>query len=401
MDDTTIDFAIRPGVRFQNGDPLTADDVVYTVWCATHEPVAVPSNYAYLAGAEAIDPMTVRIRLSRVFPAALEYLAMTLPIYPKAYRERVGAEAYAKSPIGAGPYRITWIDPAGGEAGGGVRLDRYDGYYDGSPKGRPAIAHVAIRQVADADAELDDLLAGRADWIWDFKPERFDEVLRVPTLQALRAETMRVAYMSLGRRRPHRPRRTADETPRAPGDLSRDRPRRHRAQRDAGRLPHLGRALLPDAVRLQPGDRGQVRLRPPRRRGGCWPRPATTRASGSSSSRYALPAMADAVREDLKGRRRGRDGRPARHRRRGAPLGRGGGRRCRWAAGAAIPSTTCRRSCRSSSPAAATTTPATRRSRDWCWRAGSRPTRTSAARTIPTRSAASPSRRTGCRCSPT
>jgi peptide/nickel transport system substrate-binding protein len=202
VDDTTIDFAVRPGVKFQNGDPVTADDVVYTVYCATHEPVAVPSNYAYLAGAEALDPMTVRIKLSGVFPAALEYLGMTLPIYPKAYRERVGAEAYAKAPIGAGPYRITWIDPAEGEkaeggTGGGVRLDRFDGYYDGSPKGRPAIAHVAIRQAPDADAELADLLAGRADWIWDFPPDRFDDILRDPSLQAVRAETMRVAYMSL------------------------------------------------------------------------------------------------------------------------------------------------------------------------------------------------------------
>ncbi len=197
VDDTTIDFAIRPGVKFQNGDPVTAEDVVYTVYCATHEPVAVPSNYAYLAGAEALDPMTVRIKLSGVFPAALEYLGMTLPIYPKAYRERVGAEGYAKAPIGAGPYRITWIDPADGDAAGGVRLDRFEGYYDGSPKGRPAIAHVAIRQAPDADAELADLLAGRADWIWDFPPDRFDDVLRDPSLQAVRAETMRVAYMSL------------------------------------------------------------------------------------------------------------------------------------------------------------------------------------------------------------
>lgn len=196
VDDVTIDFAIRPGVAFQNGDPLTADDVVYTVWCATHDKVAVPSNYAYLAGAEKLDDMTVRIKLSRVFPAALEYLAMTLPIYPKEYRERVGQEAYAKAPVGTGPYRITAIEPADG-APAGLRLDRFDGYYDGSPKGRPAIAHIAIRQVDGADAELADLLDGKADWIWDFKPERFDAVSRVPGLQAVRAETMRVAYMSL------------------------------------------------------------------------------------------------------------------------------------------------------------------------------------------------------------
>jgi peptide/nickel transport system substrate-binding protein len=197
VDDLTIDFAIRPDVTFHNGDKLTADDVVYTVWCATHDKVAVPSNYAYLAGAEKLDDMTVRIKLSRVFPAALEYLGMTLPIYPKSYRERVGSEAYARAPVGTGPYRIAWIDPPDGAAPGGVRLERFDSYYEGSPKGRPSIARITIRQVEGAEAELADLLDGKADWIWDFAPERFDAVSRAPGVQAVRAETMRIAYMSL------------------------------------------------------------------------------------------------------------------------------------------------------------------------------------------------------------
>ena len=73
--------------------------------------IAVPSNYQFLAGAEFVDDMHVRVRLKRVFPAAIEYIAMVLPIWPKAYRERVGAEEYARAPIGAGPYQITKIDP--------------------------------------------------------------------------------------------------------------------------------------------------------------------------------------------------------------------------------------------------------------------------------------------------
>ena len=72
--------------------------------------VAVPSNFAYLAGAEKIDENHVRVKLKRIFPAALEYMSMTLPIWPKAYRERVGAEAYSRAPVGTGPYKITKVD---------------------------------------------------------------------------------------------------------------------------------------------------------------------------------------------------------------------------------------------------------------------------------------------------
>ena len=46
--------------------------------------VAALASRSYgCAGAEAMDATHVRIRLKRVFPAALEYLALALPILPK------------------------------------------------------------------------------------------------------------------------------------------------------------------------------------------------------------------------------------------------------------------------------------------------------------------------------
>src|ERR1700733_6945774 len=90
-DDTTYEFTLRQGVTFQDGSPFTADDVVYTInTVLADKQVAVPSNYSYLASAEKIDDLHVRVKLKRIFPAALEYMSMTLPIWPKAYRERVG-----------------------------------------------------------------------------------------------------------------------------------------------------------------------------------------------------------------------------------------------------------------------------------------------------------------------
>ena len=193
VDDTTIDFTLRKGVTFQNGQPLSADDVVYTIQgVLADKTLSVPSNYVFLAGAEKLDDYHVRVKLKRVFPAAMEYIAMVLPIWPKEYREKVGVEGYSKAPIGAGPYKITKVDGATE-----IDMERYDGYYAGSPKGKPAIRFIKIHEVPDAATEMAELLGGRADWIWDFSPDQFDSVARMPNLNAVRAETMRVAYLSI------------------------------------------------------------------------------------------------------------------------------------------------------------------------------------------------------------
>src|SRR5204863_1534445 len=96
-DPTTIEFTLRPGVKFHDGTPLTADDVVYTLTVAADpaSKVSTPSNYNWIDRAEKTGELSVRVKLKRPTPAALEYFALVIPIYPKAYREKVGPEAYA------------------------------------------------------------------------------------------------------------------------------------------------------------------------------------------------------------------------------------------------------------------------------------------------------------------
>lgn len=193
VDDTTLEFELRRGVTFHDGSPFTADDVVYTVATILADPdISVPSNFTWLEGAEKVDSHRVRLKLKRVFPAAIEYVAMVLPIWPQAAREAMGAKAFAEAPVGAGPYRL-----AGRETYRRLLLERFEGYYADSPKGRPAIARLQIDQVPDAASELEALLAGRADWIWNFLAEANDTVARTPGLAALRAESMRIGYLSL------------------------------------------------------------------------------------------------------------------------------------------------------------------------------------------------------------
>ena len=190
-DDTTLEFELRQGVTFHDGSPFTADDVVYTVNSVLNDKqVSVPSNYAFIDHAEKVDDFHVRIKLKRVFPAALEYFAMVLPIYPEAYRERVGDD-FSKHPVGTGPYKTTKVD---GTAE--IDLERNDAYFDG-PKGKPAIRSIVIKEVADATDELTAILGGQADWIWEFSPDQIEQLGHAPNLQVQTGESMRVVYMNM------------------------------------------------------------------------------------------------------------------------------------------------------------------------------------------------------------
>jgi len=180
-------------VKFHNGDPFSADDVVYTLntVSAPDSKVSVPSNVNWIERAEKLGDHKVRVHLKRPQPAAFEYFAFVVPIWPKAYRERVGAEGYAKAPVGAGPYRFTKVEA------GTLELERFADYYADSPRGRPSIGKMQIRFVPDAATEMTELLAGRTDFIWNFNPDQFDNVGRMPNLQALRQESMRVGYLGM------------------------------------------------------------------------------------------------------------------------------------------------------------------------------------------------------------
>ena len=92
VDPQTLDLTIRKGVNFHNGDPLTADDVVFTLnyVVSPEAKVVTKQNVNWIKSAEKIGDDQVRIHLVGPFPAAIEYLAGPVPIYPEKYFKQVG-----------------------------------------------------------------------------------------------------------------------------------------------------------------------------------------------------------------------------------------------------------------------------------------------------------------------
>lgn len=136
-DDRTIIFHLNPNAKFQNGQPVTAQDVKWTYDSLMAEDFTTSkkSGYSAVQTIEAPDPKTVIFRLKE--PNGGIFDNLTLGILP----QNANAEAMKMRPIGAGPYQV--VDFKTDES---VTLKAFDGFHGGAPK----IKDVVVRIIPDA-----------------------------------------------------------------------------------------------------------------------------------------------------------------------------------------------------------------------------------------------------------
>ncbi len=195
VDPVTLEFELRQGVKFGNGDPFTAADVVYTIGMITDPKsgVSVPSNFNWIAGAEAIDDHACAHQAQEAVPRPRSNTSPSScrssprPIARRWARRatprRRSASGHTASRRSTASTRSTWC---------GTRTT--------TPTARraaPPIGRLVIKEVADASTELTSLLSGQADWIWQYSPDQFDKLNSVPTIKAMRGASMRIILLDI------------------------------------------------------------------------------------------------------------------------------------------------------------------------------------------------------------
>ncbi len=110
-DGLTLTFTLRPNVRWQDGAPLTAEDVRFTYEKLIDPTVHTPfsSSYELVESVEVLDARTIRVRYQEPFAPALE--SWMMGVIPKHLLEHedVNTTPLLRRPIGTGPYRfIRW-----------------------------------------------------------------------------------------------------------------------------------------------------------------------------------------------------------------------------------------------------------------------------------------------------
>ncbi|MBX3521843.1 MAG: ABC transporter substrate-binding protein [Xanthobacteraceae bacterium] len=198
VDDTTIDVTIRPGVRFHDGSPLTADDVVYTFsWVLDPDTKTNRGRVigAWLDRVERTGPMQVRFHLKHPYPLAIRDMAFSVQLRKKgAYHPDGKADPNAQAQMlnGIGPYKVVDFQP-----GKRVTLERFDGYYADSPKGRPAIRHIVFRTIPDLSTQQAELISGNVDWMYNVPADIASNLGATGYATHLTGPTLRVNFIPL------------------------------------------------------------------------------------------------------------------------------------------------------------------------------------------------------------
>jgi len=112
-DGLTYEFKLRRGLKFHNGEPVTADDVKFSF--ERYKGAGAKELNLHVRQVEMIDPLTVRFVLKEPWPDFMTFYGTTATaagiVVPKKYLTRVGDDGFRKQPIGAGPYKFVSHTP--------------------------------------------------------------------------------------------------------------------------------------------------------------------------------------------------------------------------------------------------------------------------------------------------
>jgi peptide/nickel transport system substrate-binding protein len=174
----TYEFKLRQGVKFHNGDTMTADDVLFSFW--RYKGKYADLIHGKVEKAEAVNPYLVRFRFKEPFLDFLEYFTIegtTIGwVVPKKYVEKVGDAGFKKHPIGAGPYKFV-------EFVAGVRLvgEAFEGYW----RKVPPIKRMEFVTISDPATRLAMLKRGEVDLVTQITDVFYEDAKKDSNLKIL------------------------------------------------------------------------------------------------------------------------------------------------------------------------------------------------------------------------
>lgn len=156
-DGLSLAVELRDGVRFHNGDAMTAEDFRYTFFERLKLPdkIDTKNSWRNVTGIDVPSPTRAVMHFSWPAPTAPQWLAfLGSYVVPKKYMDEVGVEAFQQKPVGTGPYKL--VDY---QLNARIVLERNDDYWGA----KPLLRRVTIEIIKDPSARVAAVQSGQVD----------------------------------------------------------------------------------------------------------------------------------------------------------------------------------------------------------------------------------------------
>ncbi len=200
IDPLTWEFKLREGVTFHNGEPFTAEDVVFTferIPQVVNSPGPYTSYLRGINGTEIVDPLTLRITTDYPVPI-LPLMMHNIAILDSTTHADVTTEDFnsGRALIGTGPFRYV-----SGSTGSGIKLARNDGYWGDAPDWET----VDYRIMTNGAARTAAFLAGDVDIIDQVASADVPRLSQSDQGEVVSKVALRLMYINLDHSRTENP----------------------------------------------------------------------------------------------------------------------------------------------------------------------------------------------------
>jgi peptide/nickel transport system substrate-binding protein len=192
-------FHLRPDVKWQNGSPFTADDVVFSLQRILTQNSVMRAPMSPVKEARKIDDLTVDFETKLPDPIFLQEQTNFL-IMSKAWCEAHNAtepvliggkdDNYAvHNAMGTGPYKLTSREPDRKTV-----VDKNPGWWDKIPGNAD---HVEFDVISSAPTRVAALLSGEEDMIYSVPPQDMQRIGHTPGLHLIQNPELRTIFLGL------------------------------------------------------------------------------------------------------------------------------------------------------------------------------------------------------------
>jgi peptide/nickel transport system substrate-binding protein len=175
-DGRSLAVELRDGVRFHNGDAMTADDFRFTFYerLKSADRIDTKNSWRNVADIEVLSPVRAVMHFSAPAPTAPQWLAfLGSYVVPKKYMEQAGVEAFRLKPVGTGPYKLVEH-----QLNARIVLERNDAYWGA----RPPLKRVTIEIIKDPSARVAAVQSGEVDLTINVPVREVARLARDPAL---------------------------------------------------------------------------------------------------------------------------------------------------------------------------------------------------------------------------